>query len=246
MPYLNHLANQYGLATQYFADAHPSIPNYFMLTTGQLITFDDNFSGTVSDDNIARELVSGGKTWKVYAESLPSVGYTGGDVFPYVRHHNPFSYFSDVIGTAQATNLVPFSQFSSDLSAGQLPTFSFVVPNLLHDAHNCPDGTTTCADSLKLSTADTWLQQNIDPVLSSPTFQKSGLLIVVFDEGQLSDLSGGGGHVAMVMAGTGVKSGFQSTTHYDHAALLRLIMEAAGVPRFPGASAAAPEMGEFF
>ena len=41
MPYLNSLASQYDLATQYFANTHPSIGNYFMLTTGQPITFDD-------------------------------------------------------------------------------------------------------------------------------------------------------------------------------------------------------------
>jgi phosphatidylinositol-3-phosphatase len=46
MPYLNSLASQYGLATQYFANAHPSIGNYFMLTTGQLVTNDDAFAGT--------------------------------------------------------------------------------------------------------------------------------------------------------------------------------------------------------
>src|SRR5215468_10829043 len=45
MPYLNSLVPKGGLAKQYFANAHPSIPNYFMLTTGQLITLEDNFSG---------------------------------------------------------------------------------------------------------------------------------------------------------------------------------------------------------
>src|SRR5215470_11350593 len=44
MPYLNSLANQYGLATQYFANTHPSIPNYFWLTTGQYVTLDDGSS----------------------------------------------------------------------------------------------------------------------------------------------------------------------------------------------------------
>jgi len=29
MPYLNSLASANGLATQYYADAHPSLPNYF-------------------------------------------------------------------------------------------------------------------------------------------------------------------------------------------------------------------------
>jgi hypothetical protein len=32
MPYLESLAQEYGLATQYYADTHPSIGNYFMTT----------------------------------------------------------------------------------------------------------------------------------------------------------------------------------------------------------------------
>src|SRR2546421_10188372 len=78
-PFLNSLATQYGLATQYYADTHPSIGNYFMLTTGQIETNDDSFSGTVSDDNIVRRLTAAGKSWKSYAQSLPGTGYTGGD-----------------------------------------------------------------------------------------------------------------------------------------------------------------------
>src|SRR5205814_665074 len=40
MPYLMGLANQYGLATQYYANTHPSIGNYFELSTGQVLTND--------------------------------------------------------------------------------------------------------------------------------------------------------------------------------------------------------------
>src|SRR5690348_18126081 len=58
MPYFNSLASQYGLATQYFANTHPSIGNYFMLTTGKIETNDDSFIGTISDDNIVRELTA--------------------------------------------------------------------------------------------------------------------------------------------------------------------------------------------
>src|ERR1041385_598024 len=54
MPYTNQLANQYALATQYFANRHNSLPNYFMLTVGDLVTTDDTFSGTVKSDNVAR------------------------------------------------------------------------------------------------------------------------------------------------------------------------------------------------
>src|SRR5204862_659051 len=77
MPYLNSLASKYGLATQYYANTHPSIGNYFMMTTGRIITNNDSYSTTVTVDNVVRHLLTAGKTWKSYAESLPSVGYTG-------------------------------------------------------------------------------------------------------------------------------------------------------------------------
>ena len=237
MPYLNQLANQYGLATQYYADTHPSIGNYFMFTTGQIITNDDGYTSTVNVDNLVRHMVAAGKTWKAYSEDLPFVGYTGPDQGAYVEHHNPFSYFSDVRGSnnPQGQNLVPFTQFANDLGAGQLPDFSFVEPNLTDDAH---DGTPQQADS--------WLQQNIDPVFNSPQFQNGGLLIVVFDEGDDSDSTHGGGHTVMVMAGPTVKSGFQSSTLYQHENLLKTITNFMGIDGNIGAAANAGAMTEFF
>ncbi len=67
------------LATNYYAVTHPSIGNYFSLTTGKIITNDDDFSGTVYADNIVRRLVAADKTWREYSENLPYVGYYGGD-----------------------------------------------------------------------------------------------------------------------------------------------------------------------
>src|ERR1700688_3253794 len=125
MPYLNSLAKGYGLATEYFGNTHPSIGNYFELTTGQIITNNDAFSGTVSVDNVVRHLISAGKTWKSYAENLPSVGYKGGDVYPYAKHHNPFAYLTDVVNsTHQVRYLVPFTESTSDLANPVLPQYS--------------------------------------------------------------------------------------------------------------------------
>jgi phosphatidylinositol-3-phosphatase len=235
MPYLNGLASKFGLATQYYADAHPSIGNYFMLTTGQIETIDDGFTGTISDDNVVRELVKANKSWRSYAESLPSPGYLGGDSYPYLRHHNPFTYFSDVIGTSQASNVVPFSQFSSDLAGGNLPDFSFIIPNALDDAH---DGT--------LAAADQWLANNINPLVTSSEFHSNGVLVIVFDESEITDLAHGGGHVAMVIAGPQIKPGIQSSTFFQHESTLRLVLSTLGVNSFPGDAASAPDMGEFF
>jgi hypothetical protein len=235
MPYLNSLASQYGLATQYFANTHPSIGNYFMLTTGQLITNDDGFTGTVDVDNIVRNLISAGKTWKSYAESIPSTGYIGGDSYPYTKRHNPFAYLTDVVNSTQVNNLVSLSQFSSDLANDQLPNFSYLVPNLLDDAH---DG------SLEL--ADAWLQRNITPLISSPTFQKDGLLIIVFDESETNDSTHGGGHIADFIISQKAKQGYQSTTLYQHQSTLRLILQGLRIQTYPAAASTAPEMGEFF
>src|SRR5438552_3700724 len=77
------------------------------MTTGQIVTNDDGFGGTVSDDNIVRRLVAGGKTWKSYAEGLPSTGFLGSGSGRYARKHNPLSFFSDVTASpAQQQNLV--------------------------------------------------------------------------------------------------------------------------------------------
>ena len=246
MPYLNGLATAHGLAADYFANAHPSIPNYFMLTTGNLETFDDNFTGTVGDDNIVRALTGAGKTWKAYIESIPSVGYTGPNAGTYLRRHNPFSYLSDVTGSpAQAANMVPFPQLSADLNAGSLPNFVYIVPNSQNDAHDCPGGGSSCTDDQKLAAADAWLRANIDPVINNPKFGNS-VLFITFDESVDTDFTNGGGQVPTVLVGPHVKTGFRSSTMYQHQSLLRTALQLLSVSDMPGASAVAPSMGEFF
>ena len=239
MPYLNSLANQYGLAANYFANAHPSIPNYFELTTGQTLTLIDAstpHSFPVSEDNVVRELIAAGKTWKSYAEDLPSIGYTGGDSGNYAVRHNPIAYMTDVQNDpAQTKNLVPFSQFAADLPTANLPDYSFIVPNLCNDAHNC-----------SLTTADNWLKTNLDPVIRSPVFQKDGLLIIVFDEADTLDFTAGGGHVAAVIVSPLAKRGYKSIAFYQHQSVLRLTLEGLGVTKLPGDAATAPAMWEFF
>jgi acid phosphatase len=246
MPYLNSLAAQQGLATQYYADTHPSIGNYFMLTTGAVETNLTAFSGTITDDNLVRAFLSAGTSWKVYAQSLPATGYLGPDVYPYFKHHNPFVYFSDVVNSGVlAANIVPFTQLTSDVSAGAVPQFAYLLPDAENDAHDCPTGAATCADTDKLAAADTWLKTNVAPLMANPAFANS-VLIVVFDEALDGDVTHGGGHVAAVIAGAHVKAGFSSTTFYQHESMLRLILDLLAVPDHPGLSATAPSMAEFF
>jgi hypothetical protein len=246
MPYFNSLITKYGLATQYFANVHPSLPNYFMLTTGATIAPDDTFSATVTQNNVLRALISAGKTWKCYAESLPAAGYLGLNVGAYIRDHNPCTYFSDVINSStQASNVVPFTHFASDTTNTTLPDYGLIIPNGQNDGHDCPPGMSVCNDSDKLVNMDLWLKNNLGPFLSSPAFANS-LVILTFDEGQPTDLAHGGGRVSTLIISPKSKVGYKSTTFYQHESTLRLMMKVLGVTDFPGASASAPDMGEFF
>jgi phosphatidylinositol-3-phosphatase len=174
------------------------------------------------------------------------VGYLGPDAGTYLKHHNPFSYLSEVTTSpAQAANMVPFSQLSSDLAAGSLANFVYLLPNSQNDAHDCPRGGISCTDDQKLAAADAWLKTNVDPLINSPKFGNS-LLIVTFDESVTTDVTNGGGQVITVLVGPHVKSGFRSSTMYQHQSLLRLMLQLLNVSDMPGASAVAPSMGEFF
>ena len=236
MPYVNSLASKYGLATQYYADTHPSIGNYFTLTTGQVITNNDSFNGVVKQDNVVRHLLASGKTWKAYEEDLPKAGYTAPDVANYARRHCPLSYMSDVLNVpTQKLNLVPFTQFAKDLAGGTFPSYSFITPNLCNDAHDC-----------SLATADKWLQTHIAPLIASAGFQNGDLLVIVFDESG-SDNSHGGGRVAWIAVSPQFSKGaYKSTTLYQHSSTLRLMMQGLGLTTYPGKAKTAPNMAEFF
>ena len=103
MPYTNSLAQKYALATQYFANRHNSLPNYFMLTVGDLVTTNDLFGGTVTSDNVAKAVTAAGKTWKIYAESLPRPGFTGAAGAPHATAKRRHS--SIAIGWISSTDI---------------------------------------------------------------------------------------------------------------------------------------------
>src|SRR5207245_5915126 len=145
---------------------------------------------------------------------------------------------------ATNVNLTNFTQFKTDLGNHALPNFSWITPNGCDDAHDCG-----------LSTADSWLQTNIDPLVKSSYLQPGGdgLLIISFDEDSsggscgLTTGTGCGGHVATVIISPYIVSaGFLSTGSYEHENVLRLMAQGLGLQTFPGAAAQAANMSEFF
>jgi acid phosphatase len=240
-PSLNDLISKGALATNYYADTHPSLGNYFMLTTGQTVTTNDSSTTIWDVDNLARRLISSNLPFRVYAEGI-GTGYLGGNEGQYVIRHDPFAMLSDVADNPQVASqtLCPFSQFAPDVAHDALPAFSFVVPGINDDAHSAP--------ALQ---ADHWLQANIIGPLSGTTAFSpggDGILIVLFDEASDEDTDHGGGHVLAMFWGPNAQAGFTqtSTTVYQHESMLRTVMDALGLQNPPGAAATAPSMTEFF
>jgi phosphatidylinositol-3-phosphatase len=247
MPYLNSLAKSYAIATNYDANSHYSIPNYFWITTGAYVTLSDNTTQMFDVNNVTRYLNTAGKTWKAYEESLPYAGYVGPSKGNYQKNHDPFSYFTDVVNSSQKLNIVPFTQLATDISNNNLPSYAFIKPNGLHDGHNG-----------SLSTADTWLKTNIAPLLATPPFQAggNGILFITFDESVNSDCrplakcpklpeNGGGGRVATLIISPLVKTGYKSSVFYQHPSVLKTMLLALGISGAPGAAQSAPPMDVF-
>ncbi len=239
MPYFNQLVSQYGLADSYFATQHNSLAALMWLTTGRQVTTNNSTLEIFNVDHIAARVWQSGDTWKAYLESLPSIGFTDyATSGPYLKRHNPFAYFSDVVNSNQRLNLVPLAPyFAQDITNHTLPNFSYVVPDVGDDAH---DGT--------LAQADQWLQANVPQLLADPDFQKDGLLFLVWDEGNLGPLDSRwtGGRVATLVIGPAVKPGFHSNTFYSHQDLLRTFCDALALNGCPGNGATGTPMADFF
>jgi acid phosphatase len=238
MPWLSGLGDTYGIAVDYFSDEPGSMLDYLWLSSG---SGEHAFgcggwgcSKIITSDNIFRELDKSGLSWKVYAESLPYAGYMGVQSGEYVKRHNPAPWYSDVAHhPAKQKNMVPFTQFAKDLAAQDLPNYSLIIPNLLHDAHS---GTPAMADR--------WLKRYIRPVLSSPYFKPggNGVMFVTFDNGD-GDRQG---QVFTAVIGEDVIRGVKVDTAFRHENTLRTMMELVGLKHFPGRSRDAAPMRGFF
>ncbi|MEY9851844.1 phospholipase C [Leifsonia sp. EB41] len=225
-PYLTSLAQTGALATRYSAITHPSLPNYLALTSGTTagITTDCNPPGgscLVTGPNLAEELDRAGRSWRMYAESMPSPCTTANTSL-YAVKHNPFLYFPSVTGSSSycAAHDVPYSRFAGDLaSASTLPAFSFISPNLCDDMHDC-----------SVAAGDAWLKANVPTILASPAFTtQRSLLIVTFDEGDASD-----NVVACVFAGSAARAHTVAATPFTHYSLLRTIEQVWGLASMTG------------
>jgi acid phosphatase len=240
-PYLNSLARSYGLATNYYGAAHPSLPNYLALTAGSTFGIASDCTGCfVSARNIADQVDASGRSWKAYMEDLPGPCYLGAFSGGYALKHDPFLYYTDIRNDpARCARVVPFTQFNADLAAGALPNYSWITPNLCHDMHDCG-----------VAAGDAWLGGVVPSILASPAWRSGGVLFITFDEGSTSAGCCGdsyGGHVATLVISPLGRRGFRSGVAENHYSLLRAVEDAWRLGDLRAAACACTSrMSEFF
>ncbi|HEV8421546.1 MAG TPA: alkaline phosphatase family protein [Actinomycetota bacterium] len=217
-PYINSLASRYGLALDYHAITHPSLPNYLALLGGSTFGIDSNCTDChVDAPTLVDRLEDAGISWKAYMEGAPSPCFKGAVVGRYAKKHNPFMYFDGIAGEpARCSRVVPFDELDRDLAGGGLARFVWITPDLCHDMHDCG-----------IAGGDRFLKGLIPKLL--PTLHPDGALFLTWDESS-SRTGKDGGRIATIVAGPKVRRGFRSSVRYTHYSLLHTIEESWGLP----------------
>ncbi|MGA7912434.1 MAG: alkaline phosphatase family protein [Candidatus Dormiibacterota bacterium] len=215
-PFTASLAAHYGVANNYHAVAHPSVPNYLALTSGQTWGVEDDSYRVLPKSDIGDQLTTAGISWKAYMEGLGPEGCLNSPV-PYDPGHNPFAFY----GGACPNNVVPLTAEAADL-AGNAPRFSWITPDRCHDGHDC-----------SVATSDAWLRQEVGAITSSRAWRSNGVLFITWDE----DDNSADNHVLTLVIAPGVGHRV-SNNAYNHYSLLATVEDLMGVGRLGRAAQA--------
>ena len=230
-PYLNALASECGLATNYHNISHRSLPNYLAATSGRgrnglpVLSWAD-CSPSMACDTSAASIFGQGETWKAYQESMPS-NCARSNSGEYAVRHNPPPYYEKLSGCASQD--VPYAQLATDLAANAVPAFSFITPNLIDDMH---DGT--------VAQGDAWLASHLPAILNSAAYRADDTAIfITWDEGSggyplencAAKASDASCHVATIVVSPSTRAGTTSGTLFNHYSLLGTAEQLLGLPR---------------
>ena len=167
-PNINRLARDYGLASNFYAEVHPSEGNYVAMLGGDSfgIHDDDAFwcrrgdqdkacphasssdyvDHSIDAPSLTDQLSANGLSWKGYFEDIPASGSkldrsVGPPPALYAAKHNGFLNFKSVQDDpALARKIVGFDALAADLANGQLPSYAQIVPNQCNDMHGLAAG----------------------------------------------------------------------------------------------------------
>ncbi len=252
-PNLANLAKNYGTGSDYHGVAHPSLPNYIALTSGdtQGIGCDCSPSsggscitgvtcslvlGTCKCDrnvtNLGDQLDKANVSWMAFGEDMgtPCNLSNSGN---YAVRHMPFVYYDDIQtdSTRCKAHVVDYTKFSP----ASAPRFTYIAPNTVDDMHD-PSLT---AGIQNIKNGDAWIGPATSAILASSAYKQGGLFVVVWDE---DDHSGGvlGSDDPIpifLMSPYAKNGGYVSKAKADHYTLLATVEDGLGLPRMGKAAA---------
>jgi phosphatidylinositol-3-phosphatase len=228
------LAHDCGFAEQYYAVAHPSLPNYLAATSGSTQGVRDD--GAPSAHPLrAASLFGQAASARSYEENMPALCALA-DAYPYATKHNPEAYYLGARARCR-TGDVPLGTptrgaFATALANGTLPAFSFVTPNLCNDMHDCP-----------VATGDAWLGSWLVTITNSSSYRAGHTVVfVVWDE----DDGSAANRVPLLVISPWTKPGTRSTTRFTHYSLLRTTEDLLGIRAHLGNAATATSLRSAF
>ena len=222
-PYFKQLAARGAFLSNYHGVGHPSQPNYLAMLAGATLVGDDG-DHTLPQTNLVDRLEAAGLSWKAYEETYPGSCFAGswsGDPIGglYARKHNPFISFDNIrTNPRRCAQIVNASALAADIAANRLPAFSFYTPNQNNDGHDRP-----------LDVAARWLQGFIEPKLADPNFATGTLVVIVFDESDVTTAGPADNHVYGLLLGPKVHAGSSDGARYTHYSILRTVEDNFGL-----------------
>jgi hypothetical protein len=216
--FMSSLAAKSGVAENYHAITHPSVPNYLALTSGSTWGVTDDSFHALPREDLGTQLTKADVSWRAYMEGMTS-GQCIDSPLPYDPGHNPFAFY----GGACPPNVVPLTALADDLGA-QTPRFVWITPDRCHDTHDCD-----------VSVGDDWLRREVAQITVSNAFKTNGVLFITYDE---DDMAGDNRVLTIVVT---PKGGHRtSSRRYTHYSMLATIEDLLGVGRLGQAKTASP------
>jgi phospholipase C len=136
---------------------------------------------------------------------------------------------------AELNKMVPDTQLATDLATGNVPAFSFIVPDQCHDMH----GTASCPSGAALNQeGDTYVANTVNAIMSSRTWQQgNNAIVITFDENDFTSadcnahvpVASNGCQVPTIVIANHGPRGLKFNVPSNHYALLLSIEQAFGL-----------------
>ncbi len=221
-PYINSLvtpgnpnAAQTSYSTKYYnagIGVHPSEPNYVWAEAGTDFGVHTDADPRPGNGNtfynasphLTTQLDTAGISWKNYQEDVqlssdavtsasgtnaPVNPYNGTTQYNYAVKHNPMAFFQD----SGTKNVFPLTQFSDDLSNGNIGQYNWITPDQYNDQHSSLtggftyQGTHFTGDQASIAQGDNFLSIFVPEIMASKAYKHNGVIVIWWDETEQGD-----------------------------------------------------------